>query len=635
VRRLLFCVAIVGVALAALATFSPGTAGAQTASTRIRDVDTKEFPLVEVTASIGVIDPLQAPTIRLTENGSPMTIESVETLGSSRRPVDVVLALDVSNSMQGAPLEGAFDAARRFVTDLPPSVQVGVLTFAAEPRVLVEVTGDRNAVLEALASLPATTPGTALYEGVAAAALMFSSSAQRNIVLLTDGRDSTGGDPESAGRVVRRADATIFAVRLDEARTNDSILESLATRTSGDYVSAARSDLTDVIGALAGRLSEQYVIRYRTEAAPGSEVSVTVHGNGGADSARVRFPRGAAPSEGRAVGMVAWIAAAPWTLPILLLLWYVAIFAFVSTLLGGMVRTRRDRELAGRMMSVDAPARRPEETETKPSGTGWIPAPLAGFGERLAKAAGLSAALDRHLERAALPVRTGEFMVATLGAALVGALLGGLLFQNFLFALPFALVGGVVPFLAVSMAASRRAERLRGQLPDVLMVLASSLRAGHSFLQALDMVAKEVGDPAAQEFARAVTEIRLGRPVEDALVAMGERIRSYDFGWAVLAINIQRQVGGNLAEILENVAETIRERAALRRQIKALSAEGRLSVMILVALPPALALYISFVNPLYIATLFGTTAGLFLVGTSSFLMVLGFLWMRKIVNLHV
>ena len=127
--------------------------------------------------------------------------------------------------------------------------------------------------------------------------------------------------------------------------------------------------------------------------------------------------------------------------------------------------------------------------------------------------------------------------------------------------------------------------------------MASSLRAGHSFLQSLDTVAKEIAQPAAAEFQRVVAEIRLGRPAEDALEALAERVGSPDFKWAVLAVNIQREVGGNLAEILDTVADTLRERAMLRRQIKVLTAEGRLSAWVLGLLPFGIALYMFAVNP--------------------------------------
>jgi tight adherence protein B len=165
--------------------------------------------------------------------------------------------------------------------------------------------------------------------------------------------------------------------------------------------------------------------------------------------------------------------------------------------------------------------------------------------------------------------------------------------------------------------------------------MASSLRAGHSFLQAIDTVSKEIQEPAASEFVRVVAEIRLGRPVEEALEAMADRVGSPDFRWAVLAVNIQREVGGNLAEILDTVADTLRERATMRRQVKVLTAEGRLSAYVLVALPFAIALYMTAVNPDYIGLLVTTTLGLFMLGTAAVLIIIGVFWMRKIVNIDV
>ena len=165
--------------------------------------------------------------------------------------------------------------------------------------------------------------------------------------------------------------------------------------------------------------------------------------------------------------------------------------------------------------------------------------------------------------------------------------------------------------------------------------MASSLRAGHSFLQALDTIAREIAAPANVEFQRLVAEIRLGRPAEDALESLADRVGSSDFRWAVLAVNIQREVGGNLAEILDNVSDTLRERATMRRQIRVLTAEGRLSAWVLAILPFAIAIYMFAVNPDYISLLFTTQIGLFMLGTAGVLMVLGILWMRKIVDIDV
>ena len=170
----------------------------------------------------------------------------------------------------------------------------------------------------------------------------------------------------------------------------------------------------------------------------------------------------------------------------------------------------------------------------------------------------------------------------------------------------------------------------------MLTILASSLRAGHSFLQSLDTVAKEIAHPAAAEFQRVVAEIRLGRPAEDALEALAERVGSADFKWAVLAVNIQREVGGNLAEILDNVADTLRERAMLRRQIRVLTAEGRLSAWVLGAAARwASRSTCTAVNPEYIGTLVTETIGLIMLVGPIVLLVVGVLWMRKIVNIDV
>ena len=177
---------------------------------------------------------------------------------------------------------------------------------------------------------------------------------------------------------------------------------------------------------------------------------------------------------------------------------------------------------------------------------------------------------------------------------------------------------------------------MREQLPDVLTIMASSLRAGHSFMQALDTVAREIPQPAATEFQRVVAEIRLGRPTDDALEALSERVGSADFKWAVLAVNIQREVGGNLAEILDNVADTLRERAQMRRQIRVLTAEGRLSAWVL---DPAAArhrgLHVRRQSRVHRPACSRPSMGLFMVGVAVILLVLGVFWMRKIVDIDV
>jgi tight adherence protein B len=315
----------------------------------------------------------------------------------------------------------------------------------------------------------------------------------------------------------------------------------------------------------------------------------------------------------------------------------VALAAFVLgwLLLGTAARVKADREMAARMLAIGRPGPRSSAAAATKPGTGWIPESVSAFGERFANAQGFGEKLDARLEAAGWGLRSGEFVVATVGAGLLGAVLAAAILKKPLLIGIVAVLGLVLPTIVLRSSLNRRGDKMREQLPDVLTIMASSLRAGHSFLQALDTVAREIPAPANVEFQRLVAEIRLGRPADDALEALADRVGSPDFRWAVLAVNIQREVGGNLAEILDNVSDTLRERATMRRQIGVLTAEGRLSAWVLAILPFAIALYMLAVNPEYISLLFTTQVGLFMLGVAGVLMVLGILWMRKIVDIDV
>jgi tight adherence protein B len=267
--------------------------------------------------------------------------------------------------------------------------------------------------------------------------------------------------------------------------------------------------------------------------------------------------------------------------------------------------------------------------------TSWIPAGMAEAGDRLATASGFSGRLEAMLEQAELPMKAGEFAALIVLCAIAGGVLGAILLANIIFALLFAAVASVIPYAWLVRARKNRQKKMAEQLPDVLSILASSLRAGHSFLQALDQVAGEIKDPSAGEFNRVVAEIRLGRSIDDAMVEMADRVGSEDMRWAVMAVNIQRQVGGNLAEVLDIVANTVRERAYVQRQVRVLSAEGRLSIAILSALPFGIFAYLAFMNPEYVSPLFTTMMGRILLLVGGALMATGIFVMTRIVRIDV
>jgi tight adherence protein B len=322
---------------------------------------------------------------------------------------------------------------------------------------------------------------------------------------------------------------------------------------------------------------------------------------------------------------------------VVVVLVFAAVFVLAWMLLGAQARAKRDRELQRLMRARSAQQIEqegvPSEVATGP--VAWMPHGLVAAGEKVAQAGGVTEKIDAKLETGGLAIRSGELVAMMFAAGFTGAVFAAIILPNILFILVMGAAAAFVPYLLVMRTARKRVERMHEQLPDILMILASSLRAGHSFLQALDMVAKEVGEPASVEFSRVVAEIRLGRELDDALNAMADRIGSDDLHWAVLAVNIQRQVGGNLAEVLDTVAETVRERDWIRRQVRVLSAEGRLSISILIVLPFLIGLYIAIVNPSYVSLLFSDPRGLVMLAVGGILMGIGIVWMRKVVEIDV
>jgi tight adherence protein B len=199
----------------------------------------------------------------------------------------------------------------------------------------------------------------------------------------------------------------------------------------------------------------------------------------------------------------------------------------------------------------------------------------------------------------------------------------------------FAAIVAIAPLVVVKQLRKRRLKAFEAQLPDTLNLLAGSLRAGYSFLQGVEAVAQETTDPMARELRRVLAEARLGRPMEDALQDVAVRMQSLDFDWAVMAIRIQREVGGNLAELLTTVADTMVERSRLRGEVKTLTAEGRISGVIMGLLPLGLGGFMFMSSPEYIETLFQSAAGWAMVIGSALAGLIGFAWLQKIIKIEV
>ena len=256
--------------------------------------------------------------------------------------------------------------------------------------------------------------------------------------------------------------------------------------------------------------------------------------------------------------------------------------------------------------------------------------------EEAAEARGNLNTTATMLEKAEIPLRVGEAFALQFGLVIVAFGLGFLISGANLFGgLLFAILAALIPSAVVRHKVKGRAKKLEEQLPDTLNLLSSTLKAGYSFLQGMDAVGNEAEEPLAGEFRRTVNEARLGKDMDIALDDLAERVDSDDMLWAIVAIKIQREVGGNLAELLSTVADTMQSRSRLRGEVNALTAEGRISSYVLICLPFAVALAMYFLNADYLSELWTNTIGLVFVGVALTSMAIGFFWMRKIVDIQL
>jgi tight adherence protein B len=292
-----------------------------------------------------------------------------------------------------------------------------------------------------------------------------------------------------------------------------------------------------------------------------------------------------------------------------------------------------------RRLSLYTLAGRQAEPEQPPStalGSNPVARSALELAGRVAQQRDFETTLARRLESAGVPLRVAEWMLIHIGIAVGASLLLLLVSGGAVIGTAAGLVLGLVlPWLYLSVKQTRRTASFLAQLPETLQLLAGSLSAGFSMPQAMDTVVREGQPPISGEFNRALVEARLGVPIEEALDGVAQRMQSKDFGWVVMAIRIQREVGGNLAELLTTVAATLRERERLRRQVQVLSAEGRLSAWILGLLPPVFASYLLLTRPDYLEPLWTTAMGVFFVVVGLVLLTVGALWMRKAVSVEV
>ncbi len=561
------------------------------------------------------------------ENGQLVANPSFVPAGAATEELGTLLVVDTSNSMRGAPLHDALDAVRRFASEFGSSNErIGLLTFNSSWR-LVQKPSAAADLSSSLNGVGTTRQGTHIYDALAAAldVIRASKLAAGSIVLLSDGADT--GSKTSATQLTTRARnmrVRIFTVGLHSGAFSAAPLVRLARATGGTFAEATSSSaLASIFGVVGHRLASEYLLRYRSQASPGSPVvvSVQIHGAGLATIDYTPPKIAKVPPFRRSVLSRFW--ASPASLVLISLL--IALFAGIGV--AGLVH-RPASTLQRRIAEFATLRSRARDADDKalPS------ARLLGATERSLARTEWWTRFREELEIANIPISAEQ----VLGLAIVGTLLTGLLL--YLAAPIFALFSLGVP--ALVLAYCRRALRkvrwaFESQLPDNLQVLASALRAGHSFIGALSVVAADAVEPSKREFTRIVADEQLGIPLEDSLREVARRMDNTDLEQVALVAEMQRRSGGNMAEVLDRVVDTVRGRFDLRRMVRTLTAQGRLARWILTILPVFLAGFISLLDPAYMRPLFATGGGQVALLLAGVMVILGSLAIKRIVEIKV
>jgi tight adherence protein B len=591
-----------------------------------------------VSVSEGARPDLDGVTVTLNGSDAPATAEPVEGAAVQVERT-TVLAIDTSKSMQGRRFAAAKAAAVQFLEEVPADVEVGIVTFDSTVETALAPTTDRDAARAAIDGLTLALQ-TRLYDGVIAAADLAGEDGQRQVLLLSDGANTNGTPIDDVVTALEESGVGLDAVALNQNAGDTELLQQMADAADGTVIPADPQALSAAFAAQASLLARQVLVIAEIPSAltvSEATLEVTIPSRGETLTAsaysRIRQPGYTAPaplarSDDGGIripqsALYAGLAALALGLMILL-------SGFMSLLSrqSGPV-TMEDRIAAfGASPHTAQPA--------AASATSTLDSAKDAAASMLQRNRGLEAKIEHRLESAGSPLKPAEWLLVHATVVLVGGLVGLLLSNgSILMALVGLGVGYVLPRLWLGHKRKKRVAAFNAGLADTLQLISGSLSAGMSLAQSLDAVVNEGNEPIAGEFRRVLIESRLGVPVEASLEGIAQRLQSQDFAWVVMAIRIQREVGGNLAELLTTVSATLREREYLRRQVKTLSAEGKLSAYILVGLPIGMLFYMLAFRRDFVMPLFTELLGLVLFGVGCVLLSLGWFMMSKIVKVEV
>ncbi len=572
--------------------------------------------------------PLTTDNVKVTENGKP--VKNLSVLSSaSADGIGTVLLIDSSNSMKGS-IDSAMAAARAFAAR-NPGQPLSVVFFNARPTVALPLTTDRKKVVAVLAKSPKLAEGTHINDALVAAVAQVRGSAlgAARIVLLSDGDDV--GSATSLDAALAQLDAQkirVYTVGIQSPDFQSGDLEKIADQTGATYAAADSPEaLTKIYDELGFKLGNEYLLRYRSGAEPDQPVAVNVKVVG-AEPVAFSYT---SPSTGTAAPykpafkdklLQSW-ALVPLVVGLMLVLAIFTIRALWSlrsnkalvARLSEFVTLPAEEQAKERRKEVDALLLAASEQKKRKQKIRW----LEGFSEDV------DVTQIKHEPQKMLMVAVfSGLLLGVLAAVLIG---------------PLWFIVCVAPPLALNFYVRGKARKTRNdfgeQLPENLDVLASALRAGHSLANAMGVVADEAPEPSKREFRRVVTDEQLGIPLDEALEVTAKRMQNPDVDQVAILALVQREAGGNTAEVLDQVTMNIRARMDIRRLVRVLTAQGKFSSVVVALVPVGIFIFLLLVNPSHLDPLFHDTIGQIGMVSAVLMTLLGFYIIRRIITIEL
>jgi tight adherence protein B len=622
--KLTLRLAIAGAALAALVL--PTLAVGQGNSPSLTEAQDSEFP--DRVWLYRTPEQTNLRRLEVSENGGAVSGLSVD---SGSKSSGAVLLIDASNSMAGEPIEAAMAAARAFMAQRKDELPVAVIAYNPEITVLTDFTRDSAELSAAVAEAPATAEGTRIYDALIEAARLAEQQgyARTTAVLLSDGhRRGVQATLDETLAALRDANIRVISVGLQSPQYDPETLQSVSKATGGTYVeSATPEQLEPIFTTIGQQLSNEYVVSYRSLLPPDVKATVVAASPGFAPaSATYTTPALDFTPQGTfEQSFVDDTITSPW----LMIFVVISVLALVAFAIFSAIDVR-NRSLRRRMSAyVTVPSE--EESRMRRAEVASI----------LADTAQRTVGNQRWWQRFETEVELGGFSLSALaigGWTIVGGIVASLAAAAVFQSLWWLLLGLAAPFVT-RWIVSRRVKKMRKafeeQLADNLDVLAGAMRTGHSTMGALSVMVDSSIEPSKTEFRRVLQDEQLGVPLDDALMVMARRMQSIDAEQIALVMRLQREAGGNTAEVLDRVAEVIRGRMELRRLVDVLTAQARISRWILTALPIFVLLILMFTGGEYLQPMMDSLIGKIMLVAGGIMVLIGSLWIKKISNLDV